>query len=115
MPYVITTRRYDDPYAHDPALLDLSRVAVATLAEARETVGLILDEQDQSRWPAELNPYAPVPESGGTVGPLPDGTIIEVTHVKWDELREDLRSRSIPLTYDYGHAAEAICAAFNAS
>jgi hypothetical protein len=30
-----------------------------------------------------------LPESGGTVGPLPDGTVIEVRQIGWWQLRRD--------------------------
>jgi hypothetical protein len=33
-----------------------------------------------------LAKYTPLPESGGTVGPLPNGTVIEVEQVGWSEL-----------------------------
>lgn len=61
MPYIITTQWP----SHDPSgkwhYIVKSRRAVATLDEARQAVF----------------PHA-LPESGGTVGPLPDGTVIEV-------------------------------------
>jgi hypothetical protein len=30
-----------------------------------------------------------LPESGGTIGPLPDGTVIEVEPANWDTLKPD--------------------------
>lgn len=47
-----------------------SRRAVATLDEAREIVHTATAKQHAARWP--------IYEGGGTVGPLPDGTKIEV-------------------------------------
>jgi hypothetical protein len=62
-----------------------------------------------------------VPESGGTVGPLPDGTVIEVGASSWVHLaleaRRDKSLRPLPVV-EAGQgdlkAAAAIIAAFNA-
>lgn len=97
MPYVIETttppcgaqfRR-----CQDPEHATVTSYAVATLDEAREAVQDIAAEVTSSHpyaldaeptWP-ERDALA-IPEHGGTVGPLPDGTVIEVRQVSWDEL-----------------------------
>jgi hypothetical protein len=89
MPYIIETRtaeEHDGEFFYHPA--DTSRVAVATLDEARTAawdaacatgiVGLV----GQWRRQAEN-----LPEQGGSVGPLPDGTTIEVKQIRWEVLR----------------------------
>jgi len=93
MPYIITTRKYDDPYAPNPALLDISRTAVATLDEARETVASIIDVGEATRGnlpgpsgDAYQLDAVRISADGGTVGPLPDGTVIEVRPIGWDKL-----------------------------
>lgn len=94
MPYIITTHRHlDDPAAEflPGAAPGVARRAVATLEEAlkhaRECVWLAPNwgETRTARHIAEVDG---LPESGGTVGPLPDGTVIEVESVAWDVLRE---------------------------
>jgi hypothetical protein len=69
--YLVTIRRGDR----------FGEMAVATLEEARRVVGraclgstsLNLENIEQART---------LPDSGGTVGPLPDGTVIEVVRVE---------------------------------
>jgi hypothetical protein len=97
MPYVITTKRQCEPAAGTddwPMLLPVSRQTVGTLREAQKASYRIYRDAayrakartDDPRWikafeawaTAESAPFWP-PESGGTVGPLPDGTVIEVT------------------------------------
>jgi hypothetical protein len=79
MPYIVITERPSQPDAGNSAQRNrsVSRRAVATLEEARREAGraclgstsLDLRNVEQART---------LPESGGTVGPLPDGTVIEV-------------------------------------
>jgi hypothetical protein len=80
MPYVVTTKRRDRFDVMGPdrdRWTILSRHTVATLEEARRIVGRVclgstslnLENIEQART---------LPESGGPVGPLPDGTMIEV-------------------------------------
>lgn len=72
MPYIIETTNG-------------SQIAVATLDEARERIVRIVAGTsrsqavlDDARWT-----YAdPLPDEGGTVGPLPDGTVMEVRKVE---------------------------------
>jgi hypothetical protein len=81
MPYVITTKR--PCYRDDDCAMyacscrntgwRVSRRAVATLDETMDYLcELVL-------FAGDADAPLPVDESGGTVGPLPDGTVIEVT------------------------------------
>lgn len=84
-PYVITTlppgwsdyaKQYGVQEAADRAQMPkASRRAVATLKEARD---VYLDTALRHGCRFEIVPA--FPESGGTIGPLPDGTVIEVAH-----------------------------------
>lgn len=86
MPYIITTAgKLADGTLHqwgDP-------VAVATLEEAREEAKNHADnlpiEDKAGPWYRAIDA---LPESGGSVGPLPDGTIIEVSRVAWGTIAE---------------------------
>jgi hypothetical protein len=114
MPYIVTTKRQDQHFA-EVAEYE-SRRAVATLEEAR-----------QAAWRAHplfgtTNGYAMMkardeitlafPDSGGTVGPLPDGTVIEVKPISWDDLRDEIPG---PLPRAEGQTRQsAILDAYNA-
>jgi len=105
MPYIITTER-TDVAAHGGTFQNvLSRIAVATLDEARRITAREYREHVHrfmgfdTRW---------ITESGGTVGPLPDGTVIEVRRVNWIDLGVPLGSAMYPVS-----EADAL-AAFNA-
>lgn len=93
MPYIITTKR---PGGHvgaaraGAALRVIARRAVATLEDARREGGWIvtasydhLTDGNRGRFAHALRD---LPESGGTVDPLPDGTIIEVERLTWEAL-----------------------------
>jgi hypothetical protein len=99
----------------------VSRRAVATLDEARD--------ECERLWTATL-PWAQegtrglvnlkVSESGGTVGPLPDGTIIEVEAVTWRTLATRAGISDYHVSADAAHdgdvmAQRQILDAFNAS
>lgn len=79
MPYIVTTTRdeYDD-WGCGPLKSSVRR-AVATLDEALSAAAAELHAHDPAR-PHALTLTA-LPAHGGTVGPLPDGTVIEVKHV----------------------------------
>ena len=51
--------------------------------------------------------------SGGVIGPLPDGYVIEVHHLRWDELRELLPARDTPIIREIGDAGQPLIDAYN--
>lgn len=79
-------------------MLTVSRVAVATLEEARgkvcETL-LSYPNRTSPAWDALFTDALTIPESGGTIT-LPDGTVIEVEQTTWLALSEAVRDRSVP-------------------
>ena len=82
MLYVITTKR-PGRYDYDPPPIRVeSRRAVATLEEARR---MAWRTAEFGTWSSDAVTET-LPESGGTVGPLPDGTVIEVEPASWDDL-----------------------------
>lgn len=88
MPYIITTSEPFDAekHVHRPAF---SRRAVVTLDEAREaTTAIIVDGPNRYGTDAQILESYVLPEQGGTIGPLPDGTVIEVGRVEWGDLTE---------------------------
>jgi hypothetical protein len=84
MPYIVTTKQRVPNWdgVGDAPLMRGFRRAVATLEEARQSCVRALyaanapqgDVSGPRLWTAAYE----LPESGGTVGPLPDGTVIEV-------------------------------------
>jgi len=81
MPYIITTRTPYHDEEHGADSID-TRTAVATLDEARHAVFCtdavtLAPTPDYARVANRLHEMT---EAGGTVGPLPDGTVIEVKH-----------------------------------
>lgn len=100
MPYIVTTSEPFDAavHVHRPAF---SRVAVATLDEAQTHIELL----------GATRMADVVSSDGGTIGPLSDGTVIEVRPVLHAELARDagLSRRDTPLMSD-----DAIVAAYNA-
>ncbi len=113
MPYIITTN------GNEP-------VAVATLEEARDVAYEALPDitgdlgayADANR--AVLSEIAAIPEQGGTVGPLLDGTVIDVRLLNWYEVARLAGMPDLPLFPNYGHAQDdaarqaEIVAAYNA-
>jgi hypothetical protein len=87
MPYIICVNTpgnlpESEPYA--VITLEDARDAAFTEVQARRPEG---DDYHTDPWPdlaveAEHN----VPEQGGVIGPLPDGYVIDVTRVTWDEM-----------------------------
>ena len=85
MPYIITTSPASQQRRHC-ADTEVPRRAVATLDEARDyTFNARVNEDAQDE---------PLPADGGSIGPLPDGTTIEVAPVDWADLRRSLRRAS---------------------
>jgi hypothetical protein len=88
MPYIVTTKRP----AAGPTFV--SRRAVATLdGRYCPQHGLTRDEHCRASLGSDgqgavfcQEATRPLPESGGTVGPLPDGTVIEVEQARWIDL-----------------------------
>jgi hypothetical protein len=77
MPYIICVNRPGYMPEADP-------VAVITLEEARAAAwALVFDSKSQHIDGSEVDA---LPESGGTIGPLPDGYVIEVQQVSFHEL-----------------------------
>ena len=112
MPYIITTTA-DDPHVGTPAMerVTVTRIAVATLDEARDVVTGIVEEREPFSHKVQETAgsnLSAMRESGGTVGPLPDGTVIEVRRVNWIDLGVPLGSAMYPVS-----EADAL-AAFNA-
>jgi hypothetical protein len=111
MPYIVTTKR-QQPTGHFERTIDpVSRRAVATL----ETVLQYGSDQGWRR--AIVRAVASLPESGGTVGPLPDGTVIEVEQGPDEEqmlrdLREWAGMHYAPMGHD--DVARLWCDAYNA-
>lgn len=97
-PYIVTTkRRWADAASNTAGTQLASRRAVATLEETREVADdavFAAFDRDRKRPGDELPPpymalsidARDLPESGGTVGPLPDGTVIEVERTGWTDL-----------------------------
>ncbi len=125
MPYVITTterftpdpQRGDAPAsAYEPRVV--SRVAVATMDEARWWIvenpcnGVCHPERGMMVADLKAQLDAACSGSGGTVGPLPDGTVIEVTPYMEVEL-----GAFTDLTYDQviSLPSSEIIAAYNAA
>lgn len=90
--YIVTTKRPRTRQAWpDKPSYALSRRAVATLEEARRTCLGVLDAAHLQGSPlAVYRAAVDLPESGGTVGPLPDGTRIEVEQRKRSALYREL-------------------------
>lgn len=92
MPYIITTSEPFDAavHVHRPAF---TRRAVATLDEAREkaesAVWSAPGYRSEGDFYLDVARCRELPESGGTVGPLPDGTVIEVEATTWRKLAID--------------------------
>jgi hypothetical protein len=127
MPYVVTTKRpyVRRPYSEaDEFLKPLFRRAVATPEEARDRAKAIVIAampMATADWRSLRAAALTLPESGGTVGPLPDGTVIEVETSSWVHLalgaRRDRSLRPLPVveaSQGDAEAAATIIAAFNA-
>ena len=79
MPYIITTIPAPGAFHDNGSPVFETRTAVATLDEA----DLYLQRLDQ--W--QSVDVRDLPAEGGTVGPLPDGTVIEMRPASWMDLK----------------------------
>ncbi len=92
-PYIITTKTPTRVTSPTYGWVDderVSRLAVATLDVCHEHLIQVVTDADlpsESYWAAR-NDIDNLSESGGTVGPLPDGTTIEVEAMTWERLAE---------------------------
>lgn len=118
MPYVVTTgKRFNDTDSGIGGVQVESRRAVATIEDARNAADAILaDHSDGAQlmaWAAISAEVPNLPEAGGKVGPLPDGTMVEVEPVAladiWQAIRPDPPNDS-PLP-----STDEIIAAYNAT
>lgn len=108
MPYVITTTETRGVVTRRTMQATLRRCAVATLDEAIQWVCEYADEYDDPTPSFDALASSIVP-NGGTIGPLPDGTVIEVTyahvtdpamHAGWVEIYNRKHGEEDPR---YGH------------
>ena len=127
MPYIITTTTPDPtnarafaPDAPAPSPMGavrgnwppkVSRTAVTTYEEAKAVVRDACTIDDVQHWKDPAVYYRSV-RDGGTVGPLPDGTVIEVQRVSWPYLRGLTRSIS---RRRIGPEPDHVVAVFNAA
>lgn len=108
MPYIITT--YPEP-TMAPGFVGTRR-AVATLEEAREAAYVAARHHDDTDDGEYETAAHRIDEAGGTVGPLPDGTVIEVTRVAYNWVAGVAEDGGAELSEDASCAE--ILAAFNA-
>jgi len=109
MPYVITTRYSDCDFPDSCGECDITRTAVATADDARRAIIAIGEQHDT--WIGGDALHGPIDRNGGTIGPLPDGTVIEVRPVEWADLPPITEARK---RYPHGPAHEAVLRDFNA-
>lgn len=118
MPYIVTTRRPstlphgEHPHDYGYPMTVVSRRAVATLEEAR---GVAMDVSLDADSPRCHRDAMGLPKSGGAVGPLPDGTMIEVEPVEWTELASDDRRSAKWAERGLFGAQNRIIVAYNAA
>ena len=101
MPYIITVNQPGFLPEQDP-------YAVATIEEARDAAWEEVTDRgasvpDDPQW---HNATTRLPEHGGTVGPLPDGYVIDVRKVDWMELASLAGMTTFPRT-DPDHIIDA--------
>jgi hypothetical protein len=87
MPYIVTTTP-SKSYAGRARNVDAfpTRRAVATLDEARRCAIRAVGDERGLDWQRHRNAATWLPEHGGTVGPLPDGTVVMVEPISYDDL-----------------------------
>lgn len=91
MPYIITTTETRGVVTQRPMQATLRRHAAATLDEAQRRIDNHREQDalNARPWPADVD--SELPASGATVGPLPDGTVIEVEPMVNEFGRPDVR------------------------
>lgn len=116
-PYIVTVRTPIAPMRIVPGH-EVSRRAVATLNEARLAAEQAVETHRSPEHSSES--YGPLwrdaalmPESGGTVGPLPDGAVIEVRSVGWEEFGDYLLPRGMVRRLGMEEAGRRVIAAYN--
>ena len=108
MPYIITTTQSleTDVYGATDTV-----TAVATPDDARRAI--IAIGETHGAWIGGDALHGPIDRNGGTVGPLPDGTVIEVAQVTPARLAE-LAGTTSHLQSGQAKLTSLIVAAFNA-
>jgi hypothetical protein len=96
VPFIVTTKRPEPTYPKGEeravnVLHPVSRRAVATLEDAQAYVsglvsGMTTSADNHGARKTAADQLWSMPESGGSVGPLPDGTVIEVECTTWASL-----------------------------
>lgn len=84
-PYIVTTKARENLPPLAPSWR-VSRHAVATLEEAKAEAASIVEQREHDD--DQFFATALLPESGGTVGPLPDRTVIEVEQTTYVALAD---------------------------
>jgi len=107
VPYIITVT---EPANADASDVWKDRTAVATLDEARKAAYAAIGENDNPPYFDGHFAVDSLEADGGTVGPLPDGTVIEVAPATWADLVDTL----VNSMDDAPIEADDIIAAFNA-
>lgn len=130
MPYIVTTTTphvVDTIYPGEPWPTLRSRVAVATLDEARDLAVTVVGDRRAAdptetidtlelaspRWDDRCTDAQRLPAEGGTVGPLPDGTTIAVDPAGWDRLRDESGWRRAAVVAFNADNRHEVCAAWN--
>lgn len=118
MPYIIT------PCPRGCRAEDMEhRTAVATLDDARQASWQIVEDQSLSSGPsygsedeamATFRAAHKMSEHGGTIGPLPDGYVIDVQCVTWTELAALAEPDAPSAQYSQAVTNDEILTTFNA-
>lgn len=133
MPHVITTTRpcicteADDPNDHRKSCPHwwghdgVTNRAAGTLDEAKNAIAVIVTDlarDHHAGWQSAFALIVGLPEQGGTVGPLPDGTMINVEPATWKAISATLVGTvaGIRLGREHPQATDAeIIDAYNAA
>lgn len=134
MPYIITTTnpreiaRIQGYYDREPRRFGkvgtwdepLERVkagtsrAVATLDDAKGEIREIIAPIDsEESWRFLFDPFPANIDLTRRIGPLKDGTVIEIEHCRWDDLRDYLRGHGIGFVSEPGDGGSSVIDAYN--